>query len=109
MCRTPGRLARASRSPTSSSTRARLARSRQLALTAQKESPQKDLGKLLLTLGFISGADLAQAQAQRLGLEYVELTVEPQFNHIFTQSLIFPHGEDTFPSLEHILAGADKK
>src|SRR5919112_3306803 len=45
----------------------------QLALAAQKESPQKDLGKLLLSLGFISGADLAQAQAQRLGLEYVEL------------------------------------
>src|ERR671910_1685187 len=45
-----------------------------LALAAQKDHPQKDLGKLLLTLGFISGADLAQAQAQRLGLEYVELT-----------------------------------
>ena len=46
----------------------------QLARAAQKDSPQKDLGKLLLSLGFISGADLAQAQAQRLGLEYVELT-----------------------------------
>src|SRR5919112_2092723 len=46
----------------------------QVALAAQKESPQKDLGKLLLSLGFISGADLAQAQAQRLGLEFVELT-----------------------------------
>ena len=46
----------------------------ELALAAQKNSPQKDLGKLLLSLGFISGADLAQAQAQRLGLEYVELT-----------------------------------
>jgi type IV pilus assembly protein PilB len=45
-----------------------------LALDAQKEHPRKDLGKILLTLGFISGADLAQAQAQRLGLDFVELT-----------------------------------
>jgi type IV pilus assembly protein PilB len=46
----------------------------QLALATQKDHPQKDLGRLLLSLGFISGADLAEAQAQRLGLEYVELT-----------------------------------
>src|SRR5918995_7378855 len=46
----------------------------QLALAAQKDHPQKDLGRLLLSLGFISGADLAQAQAQRLGLDFVELT-----------------------------------
>src|SRR5215211_5827310 len=46
----------------------------QVALAAQQKSPQKDLGKLLLSLGFISGADLAEAQAQRLGLEFVELT-----------------------------------
>src|ERR671916_2192701 len=45
-----------------------------LALEAQKNNPRQDLGKILLSLGFISGADLAQAQAQRLGLEYVELT-----------------------------------
>jgi type IV pilus assembly protein PilB len=46
----------------------------QLARATQKDYPQKDLGKLLLSLGFISGADLAQAQAERLGLEYVELS-----------------------------------
>src|SRR5919199_3423039 len=46
----------------------------QLALAAQKNQPQKDLGKLLLSLGFISGADLAEAQAQRLGLEFVEIS-----------------------------------
>src|SRR5215217_2907365 len=45
-----------------------------LALATQKDQPQKDLGKLLLSLGFISGADLAQAQAERLGLEFVELS-----------------------------------
>jgi type IV pilus assembly protein PilB len=45
-----------------------------LALEAQKNNPRQDLGKILLSLGFISGADLAQAQAQRLGLDFVELT-----------------------------------
>ena len=45
-----------------------------LARETQKNNPRQDLGKILLSLGFISGADLAQAQAQRLGLKYVELT-----------------------------------
>ncbi len=45
-----------------------------LAREMQKDYPRQDLGKILLSLGFISGSDLAQAQAQRLGLDYVELT-----------------------------------
>src|SRR5215208_5635829 len=45
-----------------------------LARETQKNDPRQDLGKILLSLGFISGADLAQAQAQRLGLDFVELT-----------------------------------
>src|SRR5215208_6346194 len=45
-----------------------------LARETQKNNPRQDLGKILLSLGFISGADLAQAQAQRLGLDFVELT-----------------------------------
>jgi type IV pilus assembly protein PilB len=45
-----------------------------LALEAQKNNPRQDLGKILLSLGFISGADLAQAQAQRLGLDFAELS-----------------------------------
>ena len=44
-----------------------------LAREAQKNNPRQDLGKILLSLGFISGTDLAQAQAQRLGLDFVEL------------------------------------
>jgi type IV pilus assembly protein PilB len=51
-----------------------------LALETQKNNPRQDLGKILLSLGFISGADLAQAQAQRLGLDYVEL-VESDIDH----------------------------
>jgi len=45
-----------------------------LALETQKNNPRQDLGKILLSLGFISGADLAEAQAQRLVLDFVELT-----------------------------------
>src|SRR5215213_4925462 len=45
-----------------------------LARETQKNNPRQDLGKILLSLGFISGADLAEAQAQRLGLDFVELT-----------------------------------
>src|SRR5215203_3710553 len=45
-----------------------------LALEAQKDHPRKDLGKILLTLGFISDSDLAHAHAQRLGLDFVELS-----------------------------------
>ena len=51
-----------------------------LALETQKNNPRQDLGKILLSLGFISGADLAQAQAQRLGLDFVEL-VERDIDH----------------------------
>jgi type IV pilus assembly protein PilB len=43
------------------------------ALEAQKGGPT-ELGKTLVALGFISEADLARAQAQRLNLNYVELT-----------------------------------
>src|ERR671921_631355 len=45
-----------------------------LALETQKNNPRQDLGDILLSLGFISGADLAQAQAQRLGINFVELS-----------------------------------
>jgi uncharacterized 2Fe-2S/4Fe-4S cluster protein (DUF4445 family) len=44
-----------------------------------------------------------EADVMARQVEYVELTVEPDFNKIFTQSLIFPHGRDRFPHLEHLL------
>lgn len=37
-------------------------------------------------------------------VEYVELTVEPDFNTAFTKALNFPHAEDTFPHLKHMLS-----
>lgn len=43
------------------------------AVEAQK-SDKRELGAILVSLGFISAADLAQAQAQRLNLEYLELS-----------------------------------
>ncbi len=35
-------------------------------------------------------------------VEYVELTVEPDFNSTFTKALTFPHAEDKFPHLKHL-------
>ena len=45
--------------------------------------------------------DEANYWARRV--EYVELTLEPNFNKIFTKSLAFPHAEDKFPSLKGII------
>ena len=36
-------------------------------------------------------------------VEYIELTLEPEFNRVFTKALNFPHAEDKFPSLKDIL------
>ena len=44
-----------------------------------------------------------EADARAREVEYIELTVEPEFNDIFTQSLLFPHGNDEFPHLKEIL------
>ena len=45
----------------------------QRALEFQKDNPE-ELGQVLLSLGFISEVDLAQAHAQRLNLHYIELS-----------------------------------
>jgi len=45
--------------------------------------------------------DEADFWAKRV--EYVELTLEPNFNSIFTKALTFPHAEDKFPHLADIL------
>ncbi len=36
-------------------------------------------------------------------VEYVELTVEPDFDRVFSQAMWFPHMEDSFPNLKHLL------
>ncbi|MDD5338729.1 MAG: ASKHA domain-containing protein [Dehalococcoidales bacterium] len=45
--------------------------------------------------------DEADIWARRV--EYVELTLEPNFNKYFTKALAFPHAEDKFPSLAGLL------
>jgi len=45
--------------------------------------------------------DEADYWAKRV--EYVELTLEPNFNSIFTKALTFPHAEDKFPHLASLL------
>ncbi len=49
----------------------------------------------------IAKRDEADYWARRV--EYVELTLEPNFNTIFTQALSFPHAVDKFPNLKNIL------
>ncbi len=44
-----------------------------------------------------------EADVMARKVDYVELTVEPEFNSTFTKALIFPHAEDEFPHLKHIL------
>jgi uncharacterized 2Fe-2S/4Fe-4S cluster protein (DUF4445 family) len=44
-----------------------------------------------------------EADVMARQVEYVELTVEPDFNNTFTKALIFPHAEDKFPHLKHLL------
>ncbi len=56
----------------------------------------------LLNAGKRKEADVMARQ-----VEYVELTVEPDFNQSFTDALIFPHARDKFPSLQHLLPQKD--
>jgi len=66
-----------------------------LALETQKSHPGQDLGKILLSLGFISGADLAQAHAQRLGLDFVELNendIDRDAVRLVPERLLRKHG-----------------
>ena len=44
-----------------------------------------------------------EADVMARKVEYVELTVTPEFNDIFTKAMTFPHAEDEFPHLEHLL------
>jgi type IV pilus assembly protein PilB len=65
----------------------------QQALETQKNNPM-ELGKTLVSLDFISAADLAQAQAQRLNLGYVELTeadIDREAVDIFPERLLRRH------------------
>lgn len=64
------------------------------AVEAQKEN-NGELGVVLVSLGFISSADLAQAQAQRLNLEYVELSemhVDASAVELVSQKVLQKHG-----------------
>ncbi|MFC1995726.1 FAD-dependent oxidoreductase [Chloroflexota bacterium] len=36
-------------------------------------------------------------------VEYIELTVEPDFDKVFSQAMWLPHMKDTFPHLNHLL------
>jgi uncharacterized 2Fe-2S/4Fe-4S cluster protein (DUF4445 family) len=38
-------------------------------------------------------------------VEYVELTVEPDFEKVFMQAMWLPHMKDKFPHLEKVFSG----
>ena len=42
-------------------------------------------------------------------VEYVELTVEPDFDKVFGQAMWLPHMKDTFPHLNHLLPHMTEK
>ncbi len=54
-------------------------------------------------IALLNVAKRKEADVMARQVEYVELTVEPDFNSTFTKALIFPHAEDKFPHLEHLL------
>ena len=45
----------------------------------------------------------AEADEMARKVEYVELTVEPDFQKVFSQAMWFPHMKDSFPHLKHLL------
>jgi len=42
-------------------------------------------------------------------VEYIELTIEPDFDKVFSQAMWLPHMQDTFPHLNHLLASTATK
>jgi uncharacterized 2Fe-2S/4Fe-4S cluster protein (DUF4445 family) len=45
----------------------------------------------------------AEAGKMARQVEYIELTVEPDFDKVFSQAMWIPHMKDTFPHLNHLL------
>ena len=45
----------------------------------------------------------AEADEIAKRVEYIELTVEPDFDKIFSEAMWLPHMRDTFPHLSHLL------
>ena len=64
------------------------------ALLVQRED-QRELGKILLSLGYVTEADMARAVARRLRLEYVDLTewsVDREVAGIVDEKVLRRHG-----------------
>ncbi len=45
----------------------------------------------------------AEANEIARKVEYIELTVEPDFQTVFSQAMWFPHMKDSFPHLKHLM------
>ncbi len=46
-----------------------------------------------------------EADSMARNVEYIELTLAPDFDKVFTQAMWIPHMKDSFPSLKHLLPG----
>jgi uncharacterized 2Fe-2S/4Fe-4S cluster protein (DUF4445 family) len=46
----------------------------------------------------------AEANGMARKVEYIELTVEPDFQTVFSQAMWFPHMKDNFPHLERLMS-----
>ncbi len=54
-------------------------------------------------IALLNVAKRKEADIMARQVEYVELTVEPNFNKAFIHAMLFPHMEDKFPHLKHLL------
>ncbi|MBA2443635.1 MAG: Flp pilus assembly complex ATPase component TadA [Rubrobacter sp.] len=80
----------------------------QRAVEVQREDP-RDLGKILVSLGFITEEDLGRANAQRLRLEYIELSendVDPGALGLVPEKMLRKHGVVPLRVEEHRLVVA---
>jgi uncharacterized 2Fe-2S/4Fe-4S cluster protein (DUF4445 family) len=48
----------------------------------------------------------ADVMARRV--DYIELTLAPEFERAFAQAMWLPHMKDAFPNLAHLLPAGDK-
>ncbi|HJX12905.1 MAG TPA: ASKHA domain-containing protein [Dehalococcoidales bacterium] len=54
-------------------------------------------------IALLNVAKRKEADVMARRVEYVELTIAPEFSQTFTRAMIFPHQEDKFPHLKHLL------
>jgi uncharacterized 2Fe-2S/4Fe-4S cluster protein (DUF4445 family) len=57
-------------------------------------------------IALVNAAKRDEADRVAREVEYIELTVEPDFERVFMEAMYFPHMKDKFPHLEEVLGRA---